>query len=127
MTHPAATASDKVWEAIDNEKRRDRLIRRISVVAWSVTLTLVLLLGAAVGVQIAGMAKAAMLGVLPWMSVIGIAMPFLIVLGILSTLIATLATVGVFLRLRTASLSEIQLRLAALEDMIASRGDASKE
>ena len=37
----------------------------------------------------------------------------------MSVLIATLATVAVFLRLRTASLSEIQLRLAALEEMLA--------
>ena len=127
MTQPAASASDRVWQAIDNEKQRDRLIRRISIIAWSVTVTLVLLLGVAVGIQIAEMAKSAMLGILPWMSVIGIAMPFIIVLGLLSTLIATLATVGMFLRLRTTSLNEIQLRLAALEDMIASRGDGSKE
>jgi hypothetical protein len=127
MTQPAASASDRIWQAIDTEKRRDRLIRRISIIAWSVTVTLVLLLGLAVGIQIAEMAKGAMLGVLPWMSVIGVAMPFIIVLGLLSTLIATLATVGMFLRLRTTSLNEIQLRLAALEDMIASRGDGSNE
>ena len=40
-------------------------------------------------------------------------------LGLVSVLIATLATVAVFLRLRTASLNEIQLRLAALEEMLA--------
>ena len=41
-----------------------------------------------------------------------------LVLMIPSTLIATLSTVGIFLRLRTASLQEIQLRLAALEAML---------
>lgn len=129
MTQPAsaASASDKIWQAIDNEKRRDRLIRRISIVAWSVTVTLVLLLGVAVAIQVAEMANRAMVGIMPWMSVIGIAMPFFIVLGLLSTLIATLATIGMFVRMRTASLSEIQLRLAALEDMIASRGDGPTE
>ena len=51
------------------------------------------------------------------------AMPTVAVLGILSLLVATLSTVGIFLRLRTASLSEIQLRLAALEEMIVSHLD----
>jgi hypothetical protein len=43
------------------------------------------------------------------------------VLGELSLLVAVLATVGVFLRFRTASLAEIQLRLAALEGMVGER------
>jgi len=47
------------------------------------------------------------------------------VLWTLCLLIAALSTVGVFLRQRTASLAEIQLRLAALEDMLGARGDAS--
>jgi hypothetical protein len=42
----------------------------------------------------------------------------LIVLGALAVLIATLSTIGIFLRLRTASLIEIQLRLAALEEIL---------
>ena len=33
----------------------------------------------------------------------------------------TPATIAIFLRLRTASLTEIRLRLAALEEMIAAR------
>jgi hypothetical protein len=37
----------------------------------------------------------------------------------LSLLVAGLSTVGIFLRLRTARLAEIQLRLAALEEMLA--------
>jgi hypothetical protein len=39
-------------------------------------------------------------------------------------LIATLSTVGVFLRMRTTTLNEVQARLAALEQMLVSRGDA---
>jgi len=54
------------------------------------------------------------------------AMPLLIVLGFLSVLIATLSTVGVFLHLRTASLTEIQLRLAALEDLLASPSNGQR-
>jgi hypothetical protein len=57
------------------------------------------------------------------MALVGAAMPLFIVLGLLSVLIATLSTVGIFLRLRTASLAEIQLRLAALEEMLTTRSD----
>lgn len=51
-------------------------------------------------------------------------MPLVVVLGTISLLIATLSTVGIFFRLRTASLAEIQLRLAALEDVLRSKPDA---
>jgi hypothetical protein len=121
MTTPNAGGTGTAWDAIDKEKRRDRLLRRVSVTAWGVTIGLVILLGALVSTQVITLARGAMVGALPWMAVAGAAMPFVIVLGILSVLIATLSTVGVFLRLRTASLGEIQLRLAALEEMIAAQ------
>ena len=76
-----------------------------------------------VGAQVAQMMEAYAAGAAPWTAVFWSAMPLLTVVGILSLLIATLSTVGVFLRLRTASLGEIQLRLAALEEMLASRPD----
>jgi hypothetical protein len=53
--------------------------------------------------------------------VISTLMPLVAVIGFVSLLVAVLSTVGVFLRLRTASLSEIQLRLAALEGMLLKR------
>jgi hypothetical protein len=83
----------------------------------------VLVLIALTGLSVAEMLRGALAGVLPWSVVVGSAFPLLLVLGLLSVLIATLGTVGVFLRLRTASLLEIQLRLAALEEMLTSRGD----
>jgi hypothetical protein len=67
------------------------------------------------------MARAAMVGAVPWMTVLGSAFPGLIILGVLSVLIATLSTVAMFFRLRTATLDEIQLRLASLEEMIVNR------
>jgi hypothetical protein len=121
MTKSDTLASQNVWPGIENERRRDRLVRKVAVAAWSVTGALVLLLGVAVGLQVALVARAAVAGALPWTAVFGVAMPFIIVLGILSVLIATLATIGVFLRLRTASLADIQLRLAALEEMLSAR------
>ena len=123
MTHDS-TASKEAWDIIETEKRRDRFIRRVCTIAWSVTFVIVLLFVIMIGVQVVEMGKAAMLGALPWVSVIGIAMPLIIAIGWMSFLIAVLSTIGMFLRFRTASLTEIQLRLAALEDMLASRGDS---
>jgi ABC-type multidrug transport system fused ATPase/permease subunit len=114
-----SNASERVWEAIDGEKRRDRTLRRIQLSAWAVTFAFVLLLAGMVGFQVVQLAKGAMAGALPWISVVGAAMPFMIVLALLSVLIATLTTIGIFIRSRAATLNEIQLRLAALEEMIA--------
>ena len=113
-----SSASAAAWAAIEEEKRRDRFIRRVSVVAWTVTFVLLLVFGVAVGAQVAQMLRLVGDGGAPFTVVIWSAMPLLVVVGILSLLIATLSTVGIFLRLRTASLAEIQLRLAALEEML---------
>ena len=123
MTKQMTSASGQAWEAIENERRRDRLIRRVSITAWTITFLLVGVLAVMVCLQVAELARGAAVGALPWMSVLGAAMPLVIVFGLLSVLVATLSTIGIFLRLRTASLTEIQLRLAALEDMLAARGD----
>jgi hypothetical protein len=58
-------------------------------------------------------------------SVLAAAMPLVIALGVLALLVATLSTVGMFLRFRTAALGEIQLRLAALEAMLTAGGKAT--
>jgi hypothetical protein len=125
MTTPVSPASEKAWAMIDKEKRRDRLLRRVSIAAWSVTFGVVLVFAVIIGAQVSDTMRSVEVGVAPQMAVYRAAMPLLVVLGILSVLIATLSTVGVFLRLRTASLAEIQLRLAALEDMLTSRTDHS--
>ncbi|HEY5546570.1 MAG TPA: hypothetical protein VIK50_10985 [Gemmatimonadaceae bacterium] len=122
MSNAKTSASRSAWDAIESEKRRDRFIRKVSVVAWSVTGLLVLLLAILNGTQIYGLARGAMVGAVPWMSVAGAAMPFVIALGMLAVLIATVSTIGIFVRMRTASLHEIQLRLAALEELLSSRG-----
>jgi TRAP-type C4-dicarboxylate transport system permease small subunit len=126
MTKSNASAADRVWDAIEREKHRDRSLRRIGLSAWSVTFVFVLLLAVMVGTQVAEMWKGYVAGALPWMSVVGVAMPFVIVLALLSVLIATLTTIGIFIRSRTATLNEIQLRLAALEDMIVSGSSRSR-
>jgi hypothetical protein len=122
MTTPASPASQKAWAMIETEKRRDRFIRRVSIVAWSVTFTIVLMFAALSMPGFLQMFNAARAGDLPWITVIGTAMPVVHSLLILSILVAVLSTVGVFLRFRSASLTEIQVRLAALEDMLATQG-----
>jgi hypothetical protein len=120
------TAADNAWAIIDNEKRRDRFIRRVSITAWSVTFAIVLLVAIMVSAQLVQMIKGVRVGTVPWSAVIGSAMPLVDVLWKLSLLVAALSTVGIFLRLRTASLAEIQLRLATLEELLANRPDAQQ-
>jgi hypothetical protein len=125
MSNARTSASGSAWDAIEDEKRRDRFIRKVSVVAWSITGLLALLLAILNATQVYALARGAIAGAVPWMSVAGAAMPFVIALGKLAVLIATVSTIGVFVRLRTSSLHEIQLRLAALEEMLASRGGST--
>jgi len=123
MSTQLSPASERVWSLIEQEKRRDKLVRRVSVTAWSVTGGAVLVFGGVTAVEVWRMVQLASEDVAPWAVVFERAMPFVAVIGILSLLIAVLSTVGIFLRLRTASLSEIQMRLAGLEEMIASHLD----
>jgi hypothetical protein len=110
--------SERVWAVIEREKRRDRLVRRVSLAAWSVTGGAVLTFGAVTAVQVWHVLQYVREGVAPWEVIVDRVMPFVAVIGTLGLLIAVLSTIGIFLRLRTASLSEIQLRLAGLEEMI---------
>lgn len=121
------SSSSNAWNLIEQEKRRDRFVRRVAIAAWTVTLVLVLLFAVAIGAQVAQMLKVFGEGGAPLTVVFWSAMPLVVVLGVLSLLIAVLSTVGIFLRLRTASLTEIQLRLAALEQVLASRPDPAQE
>jgi hypothetical protein len=123
MTESADAGAAKVWAAIEGERRWDRFLRRVAVGAWSVTFVLLLVVGVTIGLSVAQAVKAVMVGIMPWTAVIGMALPFVIVVGVVALLIASLSTVGVFLRMRTTTLSEIQLRLAALEQMLATRTD----
>jgi len=125
MSTTTASASSNAWQAIDSEKRRDRIIKNVSVVSWTITFLLVVALAAIKVSQTIFVAKTVM-GGMGWQMALPLMMPVIISLGVLTVLIATLSTVAVFLRLRTASLNEIQLRLAALEDMIVARTDMTK-
>ena len=58
--------------------------------------------------------------------VIRFLLPLVYVVGLVSLLIAVLSTIGVFIRSRTATLGEIQLRLAALESILRVQTDLEK-
>ncbi|UCG86846.1 MAG: hypothetical protein JSW71_23620 [Gemmatimonadota bacterium] len=120
MSTEVSPASERVWTVIEREKRRDRLVRRVSIAAWSVTGGALLFFAAVTGVEVWLILQHVAEGVAPWAVVFDRVIPLVAVVGVLGLLVAILSTVGIFLRLRTASLSEIQLRLAALEEMIAS-------
>lgn len=115
--------SERIWSEIEDEKRRDRFVRRVAVAAWTVTFVLLAVLGVVMGVTAANMWRAVRVGAVQWMMVAAQVTPFIIILGVVALLIAVLSTVGIFLRMRTTTLSEIQMRLAALERMLAAEGD----
>ena len=117
---------DRIWATIEAEKDRDRRIQRISRVAWTVTFLALLLVAVSVGWNTWLVLVGAMKGNVSYTQVFRTAMPFIWVLGTVSFLIAILSTVGMFMRLRTASLAEIQLRLAAVEEMISAQGNGGE-
>ena len=123
MTVNRGPGENVAWAQVERERRIDRRVRRVTIAAWTITLVLVVVFVVIAGLQLAEVLRARRLFPLPWSAVAPRAFPLLVVLGLLSVLVATLGTVAVFLRLRTASLLEIQLRLAALEEILSSRGD----
>ena len=58
MTQTAAAGADAAWALVEREKRRDRTLRRVSVVAWSVTFVVVLVLALVVGLQVSQLLQA---------------------------------------------------------------------
>jgi hypothetical protein len=124
MARQESRAKDEAWAFVEREKKIDRFIKRVSIVAWAITLLIVLVFVVLTGMQLMEVARGVREGTLPPGMMLGVAIPLMVVLGCLSVLIATLSTIGIFLRLRTSSLAEIQLRLAALEAMLSSPQDS---
>jgi hypothetical protein len=115
---------EAAWAAIERDKQRDRLVRRVCVGAWGVTLLTLLAYAVVVGIEVGHQIRLTLVGMVPLEVVLRAFIPLLLVVGALALLVATLSTVGIFLRLRTASLAQIQLRLAALEEILARRDEA---
>ena len=124
MNGSAYLGHDEMWNRIDQEKDRDRALRRVSSISWGITFFILFLLSVRVGVQVYGIMGdwgSGLSGTQRFVFAFNALLPLLGVVGGISLLIGTLSTVGIFLRLRTASLGEVQLRLAALEEILLSK------
>jgi hypothetical protein len=113
------------WNGIERERRLDRIVRGICGGAWAATFVLTGSYAVLIGQQVIHALRLQEVGAATTETVTAAAAPLVVALGTLTLLIATLSTVSLFLRFRTATLGEIQLRLAALEAMIAARGGAA--
>lgn len=118
MSQMNETNGDQIWSLIEMEKKRDKMIRRISRVAWGFTFVMLLVFLTFTLIDLSRQMDLYSKGVIPYASVLNAVVPFAVILGSLSLIIAILSTVGVFLRLRTTSLLEVQQRLANLEQMV---------
>lgn len=114
--------SDAVWSTIEQNKRTDRFIRRVAIVAWSATAVVLLAYATIIGFQVVNLVRSNWMGAMNGLVIGSTLTPFVGVVGLFALLIAVLATIGSFVRMRTTSLAEIQLRLAALEDLLRERG-----
>ena len=126
MNTPLSIEQESIWNRIESEKQRDRFIRRISFIAWSMTLFILLVFTVMIGIEVFRVIGLVRVGMVTTSAVISTLMPLVAVLGVVSLLVAVLSTIGVFFRLRTSSLSEIQLRLAALEEILITRFGAEE-
>ena len=116
--------SGRAWDIIEREKRRDILIKKASMVAWVVTLLLAGIYAVSVVAMAVTVARSFIARGLPMLIILAAVTPLVESLGTLMLILAVLGTLGVFLRFRTASVNELQLRLAALEDMLADRSSS---
>ena len=116
-THPI---DDHVAAIMDSEGKRDRLVKRVSFVAWAVTIGIMLVFALIVGFEVLRTLERVGLGVASNRDVVDALVPLLAVVGTTSFLLALVSTTAVFLRFRTASLGDIQLRLASLEAALSS-------
>jgi hypothetical protein len=122
MNQSTQPSKENVWSMIESERKRDRLVRRLSVIAWTVTLGVMLVFAAIVGAEVVRTLDLVGQGVATNRDVVDRLVPLLGVVGVTSLLLALVSTAAVFLRFRTASLGDIQLRLASLEAALSDEG-----
>ena len=115
MNQSTYPVNEDIWEIMESERKRDRLVKRVSVTAWTVTPGILLVFTVIVGAEVVRTLDRVGLGVATNNDVVHAVIPFLAVVGTTSLLLALVSTAAVFLRFRTASLGDIQLRLASLE------------
>ncbi len=118
MTKTNQKPNEAIWELIDREKKKDAFVKRVSRVAWIGTVVMLLVFLSFTLIDLSRMVRLYNRGAVAFESVIETIVPFAVILGSLFLIIAILATIGMFLRMRTTSLLEIQQRLASLEEVV---------
>ncbi len=118
MNQSTPPVKEDIWAIIEGERKRDRLVRWVSVSSWAVTLVVMLAFAVIVGARVVRTLDLVGLGVATNRDVFEALIPLLGVVGITGFLLALVSTAAVFLRFRTASLGDIQLRLASLEAVL---------
>jgi len=118
------TESGDLWEQVNNEKKKDKRVRLVSIAAWSITGLAIGFYGVIIVHRFIIHQQLVQSGMMPagqeWAAFI----PLVAVIGVVALFVATLATVGMFLRLRTTSLEELKVRLGALEQLVVEHIDA---
>lgn len=117
MSRPDSS-TDRVLSMIEDERARDRFMRRVSTAAWVGSFVIALMFLGISLFQFAGMIRMTKLTGTPMSVMLGTLTPAILTMGFLFTLVAVMSTIGMFMRMRTASLQEIQMRLAALEESL---------
>lgn len=126
MSNKPQSVPDELWRQVEMEKEKDRRIRRISSVAWSVTGLAILFYGSIIFQQFLQYRRMVDSGVMPSGSEWAALVPLVGVVGLVALFVAILSTVGMFFRLRTTSLEELKVRLTALEDLVVDHVDAAR-
>ena len=120
MNEANINPKEQIWAQIDKEKKRDRFVRRVSRVSWGVTLVALVAVLYTFGIELSNNLDLYNRKAVPASNVWDVVYKMVKLIGIFGFIIAIISTVGVFLRLRTTSLLEIQQRLANLEQMVTS-------
>jgi hypothetical protein len=126
MMRTDSERSGRAWEIIERERRRDILMKKASTAAWVITFVLAGIYALSVVAMAVTLARSFIARGLPMLDILTAVTPMVQSLGTLMLLLAVLGTLGLFLRFRTASVNELQLRLAALEDMLIDRSNSPK-
>ncbi len=118
MNEKPQSVSQELWSHVELERRKDRRVRRISIAAWSVTGLAIAFYATIVVQQFSQYQRMVASGMMPAGAEWNAFTPLAGVIGIVALFVATLATIGMFFRLRTSSLEELKVRLTSLEDLV---------
>lgn len=118
MTSNNQTKQEALRAKIEEEKRTDKWIKRVNKSAWIVTILFLFGFSAIKGYDIYHAHYLYKSGLVSVESVYDTILPFVTSVGAVSFIIAIVSTIGVFFRLRTATLSEILMRITVLEEVL---------